>query len=407
MASLIGAAMLGGCSAESEGGRPDPQRAGTLPPAIPGPATHATGQGPTGPIPQSTREGPVSELAPPGVDPRMVHDLTHGANLRMLGMWGATVVFASSDPRGRTVVQGKSPVTGEEVWARTLDPELGSASQPSQMTIQLQYDAVTVLETSRVDRLDKIARLTVLDPDTGITKVHQRITKYKADGTFEPFGILIEPWDRPLAVHLVDGRVITLPDDRVDWMLVTPRGGKPWVGREGVWPSAPSNDTELGLDQITPERAVRRHRVTEDQVGLEVIDTGARRSLGSGCSGGVDGSAPLVVSPHRTWAALGSATIELRTGTVLCDRSLADRAGRILAIGDDGLRFGIAAPSARGVAYFIAARGREPRILEDGGAQSVAASAFDPERPDLAHTVAVSGDRLVVAGRVFQLPEDS
>lgn len=341
-----------------------------------------------------------SDAAPPGVDTAVIHDLTESNSARMLGVWEDTAILVKSDSAGKHEVTGWSTETGERVWTKSYSPQLGTSQNPSQTTVALDHDAVSVFEVWKKDRLDRLAKLTLIDPTTGLTRGTRDIPAFKREGRVTPWGVYVEPWDEPTVVYLPDGRTEKLPNREAEWFLTTPPGTKLWSGSGQKWPSTEDYEPSVGTESVTWDRAVRRHNVGDGRFGIQVIDTRTRQNLAEGCQGQTNGLGVMVSSPHRTWVAFGGTAIEVATGTIHCNPEVYGRSGQILAISDSGRMFGHSGYRDINEEYFLTTPDGEVTVLDAEGATST----FDPADENLATTLAMTDSYLVVNGRMFALP---
>lgn len=358
------------------------------------------------PTPEDPETTPVSQptgptVAPPGIDPTVLHDLTGGSNAQMLGLWHETVVLASSNADGQNVLQGHSVTTGEKTWEYVIESTLGTGGSPSAITSELQYDAVSVLETASKDRLDKVGRLTLLDPTRGTVRSQADIPAARGIGSFAPFGVSVQPWGKPVRIHLPDGRQLTMPDNDTAWLVPSPRGTQPWFGKSGVWPGTSDEKTKEVVESVNWSRAVRRSEDDQGEVSIQVLDTITRKPVAEGCAGEMGTDRDVRYSPSRTWVTLGNVSVEVGTATIHCNTALTgELSGQVLAINDQGRVFG-SLGYGTSASYFLAEPDGEPQLLDGEGADST----FDPDAENLSETLAMTDDLLVVRGQTFALPE--
>lgn len=351
--------------------------------------------------PTTRRQGP--SVAPPGIDPTVLHDLTGGNNAQMLGLWRDTVVLASSNAEGQNVLQGHAVSTGEKTWEYTVESTLGTGATPSAITSELQYDAVSVLETASKDRLDKVGRLTLLDPTRGTVRHQSDIPEAKSFSSFAPFGVAVQRWSEPVVIHLPDGRQLTMPSTDTDWLIPSPRGTKPWAGVQGVWPGTSQDLTTEVTESASWSRALRRTEDDKGEVLAQVLDTVSRTVIAQGCAGQLGSDREFRFSPSRTWATIGTVSVEVDTATLHCNPELAEQTNaKVLAVNDQGR---LLAASGYGTSrtYFLAPSDGRPQQLDGTGTDST----FDPDADTLSQTLAMTDDLLVVGGQTFALPQES
>lgn len=353
-------------------------------------------QEPTAP---PTVELPRSDTAPAGVDNQVLHDFTESGSARMIGIWEDTVVLTTSDSTGQYELAGWSASTGQQVWRKEVEPQLGTESNLSNITITMQFDAVAIFEVWAESRLDKVAQVTLIDPSTGITRASTPVPKFRREGVNSPFGVFVEPWDNRYVAYLSDGRSVRMPSTKTTWMIATPEGSDLWVGTGEAWPNTEQYDDESGQESVSWTRAIRRAPGSGGLLEIEVLDSSQRKSLSTGCAGLTFGAGGLVVSPHRTWAAYGNVAIEIDSGTIHCNEQVFALGGRALAVGDDGQIFGASGTKGVNEEFFVAATDGPVNVLPAGGT-----SSFDTESETLHQTVALVDESLVVGGRVFALP---
>ena len=344
-------------------------------------------------------EGP--SVAPPGIDPTVLADFTGGTNARMLGIWHETVVLASSNAQGQNVLQGHSVETGEMTWEYVIESKLGTGAVPSTVTSEVQYDAISVLETWQKDRLDQLGRLTLLDPTRGTVRSAVDIGAAREIISFVPFGVVVQPWHTYAVVYLPDGRQVSLSVKDAAWLLPSPRGTKPWFGTRGQWPGVSPETATEALESVNWNRAVRRTEGEGEQMRVEIIDSVTRKVVAQGCAGVLGTNRSVVFSPSRTWAAVGGAVIEVATQKIHCNIAIQDAVdGTVLAINDDGRVFGYLGFSDP-KEYFLAEPDGELQMLDVADANST----FNPEAEDVARRIAMTDEVLVVDGKTFALPD--